>query len=500
MANTFILFATGLTQITDGWANIVTGLTDPASLASAVQGGGDQIYCPNDTVVCAIRADIGTLTLVAQGDLAGTYSSATLPAAFTPLTVQLVYDGNSLIFSSGTETEVNLAMLLAVSFDPGTSRILTAIDLGGFNFRLNPISPFIDTRYPGASAVDLFNNGYGISFTNLTGFGPPADPVVLLDRFLITGTYTSISVDSTFPSQGGIFGGSNVAINGVGFAGAGVLTNVYFGGIPATNLFLVNDNVITCDNPAHSQGSVFVSVEFNGSDVTSSHVPIYDYLQFFWTLETPGPHSPGDIIEFTAPDEPGQELTLIDQVELTFDGHVLLINTDRPSIILDGVEIWWMFYIIIFNPIQFKFFIPFQLGTFSGPLTIRFLGTQFSGSVLGGILPILFEDASGIYSLAKGQTNDVLYFRQGYSSNISLIGIPNILSQNSETSEDIITDNFFSLLPYPYKILAQNEYEEDFDLDDSILEDFTIISTLQVVVVLRDTRIPSPFIKTAFLP
>lgn len=320
-----------------------------------------------------------------------------------------------------------------------------------------------------------------------------------VDQIELKIDYVGTEVTSCFPSQGGIFGGASVAVNGNGFSGAGVLTNVYFDGIPASSIFLVNDNVITCDNPAHPLGSVFVSVEFDGSDITVSNTPIFTYQQFSWTLLEPDKkYFAGDIVTFEAPDIPGQELTKIDQVQLTFGEHTLLI--DKEKVILDGVEIWWMFYFIIFTPIQFKFILPLQLKRFAGPLTITFLGEQFSGSVIGGTLQILFEDASGIYSLAKDQTSDILYFRQGYTTVIKLIGISNILTQDDTTSEDIITDNFFSLLPYPEKILAQGNLEDDSNLDDSILEDFTIISTLQVVVVFKNAIIPSPFIKTAFLP
>jgi hypothetical protein len=142
------------------------------------------------------------------------------------------------------------------------------------------------------------------------------------------------------------------------------------------------------------------------------------------------------------------------------------------------------------TPNLLLFYLPIDLGTFSGPVTITLIGdgTQFSGSVNLGTLTVLYEDASGIYSLVNGQTNDILYFRQGYITDMSLIMLPDI------REDEMYEDDFFSLLSYPSKILSS--------FDDEVDEqgDFSEISTSRAVFVTRSVEIPSPFVKTAFLP
>ena len=147
--------------------------------------------------------------------------------------------------------------------------------------------------------------------------------------------------------------------------------------------------------------------------------------------------------------------------------------------------------VILQTPPAFWFYLPKQLKTYTGPVTITIVGdgTIFSGSVVLGTLPILYEDASGIYSLIAGQAFDTLYFRNGYTSTVSSIMLPSMID------DEIYEDDFFSMLGYPKAILSQNDSDEDFEAND-----FAIISTLQASIVPKNVEIPSPYAKTGFLP
>jgi hypothetical protein len=121
------------------------------------------------------------------------------------------------------------------------------------------------------------------------------------------------------------------------------------------------------------------------------------------------------------------------------------------------------------------------------------IGTEFSGSVSAGTINILFADASGIYLLVKGQTNDILYFREKYTTINQLL----FLSFAEDESDYIVksqeVDNtFFSMIDYPTAVLAETE---DYDYDD-----FSIIGVPTTAILLYNVEIPSPFIKTGFLP
>ncbi len=61
--------------------------------------------------------------------------------------------------------------------------------------------------------------------------------------------------------------------------------------------------------------------------------------------------------------------------------------------------------------------------------------------------------------------------------------------------DEVYEDDFFSMLGYPKQILSQNDIDEDYEVGD-----FTIVATLRPSIVLVDVEIPSPFIKTSFLP
>lgn len=196
---------------------------------------------------------------------------------------------------------------------------------------------------------------------------------------------------------------------------------------------------------------------------------------------------------------------------VTGDTRIIAINTDidqNPSLIIDGVfdsdgliisgpdsiEYWWLYWIIFQQPYLFWFYIPWGFGSFSGSVTITLIGDgiQFSGSVVLGTLQVLYEDASGIYTLVKDQTNDILYFRDGYITDTDVLMLSDMRGDEIYYTDE----DFFNQLPYPYKILSQSFIDEE----DYEVEDFSMISTLRIPIVTKSVEIPSPFIRTAFLP
>ncbi len=207
----------------------------------------------------------------------------------------------------------------------------------------------------------------------------------------------------------------------------------------------------------------------------------YDIEQFQWTLENP-----------TTPVRVGDKVKILSSIPTAITDIILTITdpiTKKPKTIdipLDSN------YVIFWSLTEFWFYLPIELGTFTGLLLIDLVGdgTQFSGSVFVGSLQVLFEDASGIYSLVPSQTNDILYFRAGYITDTKLIELPDI-----REDENLYDDDFFSLLAYPTKILSETDVNDDYTIND-----YSIISILRTVVVLTSVEIPSPFVRTAFLP
>jgi hypothetical protein len=342
----------------------------------------------------------------------------------------------------------------------------------------------------------LLNRGFGIRVIFAID-----NSVYAFFNAYIEGTYKiGATVTRAFPSFGGIFGGSgrSAGIEGKGFVDAGTLTAVYYDGIPATNVSILNDTHIDCDNPPHAAGPVYISMLFNGTDLYTSATQIFTYEQYSWNLDSIlNPYRRGDKVRFS-----GTLLDGVTQIQLSYGDptQTVVIYAGSYDIIVQTPYKLWFYIPIDFIPIDFipTSFIPVIPPTNSNytppsgivPITITLIGTQFSGSVIAGVINVLFEDTSGIYTLVKGQTNDILYSRTGYITDIKMLTVPDISYQ-----EKTFEDDFFSMLLYPRKILAQDDSDEDY-----MLEDFSITSTLRVVVVTRSVEIPSPFVRTAFLP
>ncbi len=149
--------------------------------------------------------------------------------------------------------------------------------------------------------------------------------------------------------------------------------------------------------------------------------------------------------------------------------------------------------IIVQSDTELWFYLPLNHWYYA-IITVTLIGdgTQFSGSIIAGTLQVLFENASGIYELVKSQTNDVLYFRSGYTTNIELLMLPDIKEDEIYYSNE----DLFNNLSYPTKILVQNFIDEE----DYEQGDYSMISVLSFAIVPLSVEIPSPFIKTAFLP
>lgn len=226
------------------------------------------------------------------------------------------------------------------------------------------------------------------------------------------------------------------------------------------------------------------------------------------------PVLPGDKVTITS-DIGG--LTKITQINLTYTDPItgatkliilvpqppkegITINgifIQTPGIIVNGIFISWIDLIFVKQDAKLIFYMPPGFKKYQGPVTVTFAGTNFAGFVSAGTLNVVFADSSGIYVLDKSQTNDLLYFRNGYTTNTSLIMIPNLFELSDETYEE----DFYRLLPYPAKILASqaDDSDEENEFDD-FYKDYSLIATAQIVTTTNNVEIPSPFIKSAFVP
>ena len=109
------------------------------------------------------------------------------------------------------------------------------------------------------------------------------------------------SVAVVSPNAGPIAGGTAVTISGAGFANA--LTAVKFGATAATSFTVVNDSTLTAVSPAHTAGTVDVTVTTSSGTSSPSSLDHFTYgacTTVTAAATPPSQASPGATVTFTA--------------------------------------------------------------------------------------------------------------------------------------------------------------------------------------------------------
>jgi hypothetical protein len=418
-----------------------------------------------------------TPTLVGSKTVQKTHNDGTLGTSDADLIAGLISTDSSIaVLGCGADINSNTAVDGVIRFDFDQSSAIISLDgnpaisFNSLPAGFTPLSAVLSVLADGTEAAGVFGTSLFLQ----------------LDTFTESGQFNPsniISIAATLAYNFSILPKPtilDIINNGFGFRWA-------FHAIP---------NTPNPDLPANNQFGDIYNYSFTGTYTIqqSSFTPI---------LQNPTvPVRVGDKVKIISS---AGGLDEVKQVQLTYNDPVtglpqvitLNIDSQDPSITVDGVTIYGLNFIILQQPDFFWFYLPWQLGSFAGDLTITLIGdgTQFSGSVALGSLNILYEDASGIYSLASNQTNDILYFRDGYTTDIKMLMLPSMLEDDESYRID---EDFFSLLPYPKKILSQSDVLDD--VDDFEDNNLLITSVTRSVVVTEEIEIPSPFVRTAFLP
>ena len=432
----------------------------------------------------------------------------------TPFIIFSLQDPGTTIFPNGVQ--INFIKLqiyhnLPMSTFTAFQFYLSQFQLGGsarFFTMSDSLFPFIseseDLSINSVSGLpwqrsELFDpTDEGLKQINLTWVAPdPAAGLYTIDQIRLVVDYVGLEVTSCFPSFGGIYGGASIEVSGSGFQDS-MITNVFFGTVPASSIFVINDTTLTCLSPAHELGAVFITVQTD-TDSATSDTAIFTYEQYTFTLENSDvPVKVGDKIKISTPVAPegfAQQPGVLNGVQQIQLSYVDPVTGETQTIIIENDEEIDSYYIFLEQEDLIWFYLPLGFRRFHGTITITLVGdgVQFSGSVEVGTLEVLFEDASGIYVLDPDSTSDTLYFRDGFITDISILMLFNLLNDEDKIYED----DFFSILSYPSKILSQTYMENE---SDNIDDDFTITSELRIPTLTNSVEIPSPFVRTAFLP
>ncbi|MHC4944462.1 MAG: IPT/TIG domain-containing protein [Planctomycetota bacterium] len=228
--------------------------------------------------------------------------------------------------------------LRSVTPDNGPSAGNQAVVLSGTGF-----------TFVGSTTVSFGDNSATdvvvVNSTTVTCNTPPGTPgltdVTITDIFgsdtLVDGyTYNNPpSITGVNPTDGPIAGGTTVTISGADFTTTPD-TTVTFGGNTASNLTVVDVNTITCDTPAHTAGTVDVTVtNGNGSDTLTNGFTYHNPPTILYVTPDNGPVAGGAPVTVI-----GSDFTTLGTTTVTFGGNTAtnvvvvdttLITCDTPA-------------------------------------------------------------------------------------------------------------------------------------------------------------------------
>lgn len=194
-------------------------------------------------------------------DLATNTITGTVPVASGPQDVSISPDGAHLYVTTASANAVAV-------IDTATSAVTTTIPVGTqpAGIRVNPADGtayVTNTATDDVSVIDLTTNAVtatiGVGDTPYNVDVSPARPIV-----------TGLS-----PSSGPAAGGNTVTITGSHLYSTSA---VKFGGTPATNVTVVNATTVTATAPAHTPGTVHVTVTTQAGTSATGNADQYTYL------------------------------------------------------------------------------------------------------------------------------------------------------------------------------------------------------------------------------
>lgn len=111
----------------------------------------------------------------------------------------------------------------------------------------------VPDSFPSANELNFIAPAHVPGVVDVSVYQP--SPYALINSF--TYTYEKVTVTAVVPGSGTMLGGTAVTVTGTNFSDG---CTVYFDGVPATDVVVVSDTMITCVTPGHTVGFVDVTV------------------------------------------------------------------------------------------------------------------------------------------------------------------------------------------------------------------------------------------------
>ena len=207
-----------------------TGLRQSIYYAANIVGGSNTVTVTFSQA--AVYPDIrileyrGISTVDVTAGASGSSATASSGAATTTVANELIFGANTVATSSRVGSGFTSRIITSPDGDIAEDKVVTAIGSNSATSTLTSSGPWVMQM---------------VTFSEVSSPAP--------------------SVTSVSPNTGPTAGGTSVTITGTNFASGATAT---FGGVPATNVTVVNSTTMTATTPAGIDGAATVTVSFNG--------------------------------------------------------------------------------------------------------------------------------------------------------------------------------------------------------------------------------------------
>jgi hypothetical protein len=239
-------------------AQVVT--VNPTPTTPTITPGGPTSFCTGGSVTLTSSSASGNQWSLNGSPLGGATSQQYVATITGDYTVVVTTSGCSSAASSATHVTVNAppnaTITAPASVNSGsTGNAASVADAGVGATYAWTISGGTITAGTGTRSITFTAGAIGtltlnVTVTTAAGCSDAKGANVAVSP-------TPVSVTSVVPATGPLAGGTNVTINGSGFAAGATVT---FGGTAATNVVIVSGIKITAKTPAHAAGAVAVKV------------------------------------------------------------------------------------------------------------------------------------------------------------------------------------------------------------------------------------------------
>jgi hypothetical protein len=280
-SDTYIATASGsYTAVAFGLCNSAPSVpivvtVNPTPATPTITPGGPTTFCTGGSVTLTSSSATGNQWSLNGNPIGGATNQTYIATAAGGYTVVVTASGCSSVSSATTTVTVNAnpnatITTAATAGSGSTGNVASVANAGAGATYAWSITNGSITGGSGTAGITFTAGGAGtltlqVTVTTASGCSDTKSANVTVS--------VAVSISSVVPATGTPAGGTNITINGNGFASGATVT---IGGSAATNVVVVNGTTITAKTPAHAAGLVNVVVtNTNATTATKTNGYLY---------------------------------------------------------------------------------------------------------------------------------------------------------------------------------------------------------------------------------